>query len=158
MAAFVLINRESLFVSLRSEHSSTPSSAELLCVAPADIEKWWPHVDGLLRKAIERTGLSDFEDITSALFTGAHLLWIARIGDGIAAVATTQLVKSSTGNACIIVACSGENSGEWLHLISGLENYAKDEGCSVMRIYGRKGWMRALDGYKANYVVLEKAL
>ena len=37
-----------------------------------------------------------------------------------------------------------------------LENYARSEGCSRIEIDGRKGWERALDGYKAERVILTK--
>ena len=36
--------------------------------------------------------------------------------------------------------------------------FYEDEGCSAMRIYGRKGWERVLDDYDIAHVVLEKAL
>jgi hypothetical protein len=43
-------------------------------------------------------------------------------------------------------------------LFERIEQYAKDEGCSAIRLYGRKGWERVLDGYKVEHVILEKAL
>jgi hypothetical protein len=46
----------------------------------------------------------------------------------------------------------------WLRLIAGIEVYAKNEGCSCVRIFGRKGWLRALEGYRAKCVILNKEL
>ena len=135
-----------------------PSLVELVCVPPPDVEKVWPLVEPMLRKAIERTGLNDFADIESALFTGSQLLWMAVSEGHIEAAVTTQLVKAGDVKACIIVACSGEESGRWLHLIGGIEKYAKDEGASRVRIYGRKGWERVLDGYRVEHVIMEKNL
>jgi hypothetical protein len=45
-----------------------------------------------------------------------------------------------------------------LPLLQKLEAFAKAEGCAVMRIFGRKGWHRVLDGYHVEHVVLEKEL
>ena len=132
--------------------------AELVCVPPADVEKVWPIVGPMLRRAIERTGLSDFSECQSALFCGAHLLWLAIENKTIKGIATTQLVKANERKSCIIVACSGEDFREWLPLIGGIEKYATEEGCQSMRIFGRSGWSRVLDGYRSQFSILEKEL
>ena len=46
----------------------------------------------------------------------------------------------------------------WLPLIAEIENYARTEGCTRVRIYGRKGWLRALDGYEAKHIIMDKEL
>jgi hypothetical protein len=128
-------------------------SVDLLCVNPADIHKTWPLARDLIRAAIERTDLSDFADIESDVLEGRQLLWLA-ISDHVEAAATTHLSR----NVCTLVACSGHQRERWLPLFARIEKYAKDEGCSAMRIFGRKGWERVLDGYRVEHVVLEKAL
>lgn len=128
-------------------------SVDLLCVNPADVSKTWPLARDLIRAAIERTDLSDFADIEKDVLAGDQLLWLA-ISDRVEAAATTHLSR----NVCTLTACSGHQRERWLPLFARIEKYAKDEGCSTMRIYGRKGWERVLDGYKAEYVILEKSL
>lgn len=131
---------------------------ELICVAPARISEFWPHAKDLIRKAIEATGLSDFTDIETSVLGGDQLLWLAWNGESIEAAATTQLIKAGRRSLCVLTACSGYQRERWLPLFEQIENYAVNEGCSAMRIFGRKGWERVLDGYKADYVILEKAL
>ena len=46
----------------------------------------------------------------------------------------------------------------WLPLIEKIENYARDEGCTRVRIFGRKGWLRVLDGYEAKHIIMDKEL
>lgn len=130
-----------------------PFSADLLCVDPADVEKTWPLARGLIRSAIERTGLSEFGDIEKAVLAGDQLLWLA-ISDRIEAAATTHL----SPGVCTIVACSGHHRERWLPLKSRIEKYARDEGCKSVRIYGRKGWERVLSDYRVEHVIMEKAL
>lgn len=137
--------------------SSSPT-AKLLCVAPADVERAWPLAGPLIRRAIERTDLSDMHDVESALFTGAMLLWLAARDSKVDAIAVTQLVKVGQRKACIIVICSGRGREHWLHLIGGLEDYARAEGCWKTRIYGRPGWKRVLNQYRSKYVILDRAL
>ena len=130
---------------------------QLVCVGPDHIDEMWPHVRDKIRAAVERTGLSSFADIEADVLTGMQLVWIAWNGADIMAAATTQLVKPHD-KVCVLTACSGYDRDRWLPLFRHIEEYAKAEGCRTMRIFGRRGWERALDGYRVEHVVLEKAL
>ncbi|WP_080586202.1 hypothetical protein [Bradyrhizobium elkanii] len=125
----------------------------LICVDPARVAEFWPFAGPLIRAAIERTGLSEFEDIEKQVLAGEQLLWLAW-SEQIEAAATTHLSR----NVCTLTACSGHQRERWLPLFGAIEQYAKNEGAKIMRIYGRKGWERVLDGYRAEYVILEKGL
>jgi hypothetical protein len=127
---------------------------DLVCCDPARIDEIWPHAKHLIRCAIEHTGLSEFDPVERDVLDGKQLLWLAWNGQEIEAAAATQL----TGKVCVLTACAGHNRERWIPLFAQIEKYAKDEGCSTMRIYGRKGWERVLDGYHVEHVILEKAL
>ncbi len=134
------------------------TSVEAVCVDPAKVNQIWPLVSDLVRSAILKTGLSDFTEVQRSILSGHSLLWLAWNGSKIEGVASTALEKANDKLACTIVACGGNGSERWLGLISSIEQYAKNEGCSSMRIIGRKGWARVLDGYKTKNIILEKAL
>jgi len=127
-------------------------SCDLVCVNPADVQKVWPLARDLIRSAIERTKLSEFADVETDVLSGDQLLWLA-ISDHVEAAATTHLSR----NVCTLTACSGHQMERWLPLFERIEKYAKDEGCK-MRIYGRPGWQRVLNGYHVEHVILEKTL
>lgn len=131
-----------------------PSSAELVCVDPAKIQAFWPFAKHLIQTAIEATNLSEFEDIERQVLSGDQLLWLAVSGSDIEAAATTHLSR----NVCTIVACSGHHRERWLPLFAKIEQYASDEGCRCIRIIGRKGWERVLQGYHLEFVILERQL
>ena len=131
---------------------------DLVCIDPRRIDEIWPHAKHLIRSAIDRTNLSSFDDIERDVLDGKQLLWLAWNGESIEAAATTQLVGTNCKPVCILTACAGKNRDRWLPLFGKIEKYAKDEDCSTMRIIGRRGWERVLDGYRVEYVVLEKAL
>lgn len=128
-------------------------SVDLICVDPKEVSKVWPLARDIIRAAIEYTNLSDFTDIERDVLSGDELLWLA-ISDHIEAAATTHLSR----NVCTLTACSGHQRERWLPLFAKIEKYAKNEGATTMRIYGRKGWERVLDGYQSTHVILEKAL
>jgi hypothetical protein len=130
---------------------------DLICVDPARVDEMWPHVRDKIRAAVEQTGLSSFADIEADVLRGASLVWIAWDGKDILAAATTELSKPLS-KVCTLTACAGHDRDKWLPLFAEIEKYAENEGCSSMRIYGRKGWERVLTGYRAEHVILEKRL
>lgn len=134
-----------------------PEIPDLVCVDPARIGEVWPLVRERIRLAIERTGLSDFDRVEADIISGKQLVWMAWDGD-ISAVATTEKSSIGTRTVCTLTACQGYERDKWLPLFEKIEDYARDEGCSSMRLYGRVGWQRVLDGYKVENVVMEKVL
>lgn len=132
-------------------------SISLICVDPARINEVWPLVRERVRLSIERTGLSDFDQIEASILRGDQLVWLAWDG-AIAAVAVTHKSSVGTKTICTLTACQGYQREKWLPLFEKIENYARNEGCSAMRLYGRKGWERLLNGYKVENVVMEKSL
>ena len=135
-----------------------PSSAELVCVDPQRVHEIWPHVAPLLKAACIRTGLNAFVDLEADILSSRSLLWIAWNKQAIEAAAATVLINSEIGKVCIITACGGNDMPRWLPLIAAIENYARAEGCTRVRIYGRKGWLRALDGYGQTHIIMDKEL
>lgn len=134
------------------------SPARLLAIDPALVSYIWPAVSGLIKSAFDRTRLSSFEETEKAVLSGHQILWIAWNGESIEAAATTELIKVDAAKICVVVACGGKNRARWLPLLDGIEDFARKEGCAGMRIYGRKGWERALRGYRARHVILQKEL
>ena len=139
-----------------------PSSAELICVDPARVHEVWPLAEPLLRRAIARTGLSAFCDIEREILCGNALLWLAVECEGskitILAAASTRLQRNDAGKVCVVTACAGREMPRWLGLTARIEEFDRNEGCHCVRIYGRKGWLRALDGYEQTHVILDKEL
>jgi hypothetical protein len=132
-------------------------TVELICADPVWVDGIWPFARPLIKSAIDRTGLSDFDEIERDVLAGNQLLWVALSGT-IEAAATTKLVNVGSHKICILVACGGKQRKRWLPLFERIENYARSEGCRAMRIIGRKGWQRVLSGYNVENIILEKAL
>ena len=130
--------------------------AELVCVDPARVHEIWPHVRPLLEDACRRTGLNAFADFEADILAGRSLVWIAWSGSVIEAAAATALTNSDLGKVCVITLCAGRHMQRWLSLIEQMEAYAKDEGCTRVRIFGRRGWLRVLEGFEARHVVMDR--
>lgn len=133
-------------------------SVELLCVDPKRVREVWPHVSHLIRRAVSRTNLCHTRDIEDEVLDGVGLLWVVWDGLSFVCAATTLLIETDNSKVCLITACGGEDMNRWLPLFPKIEAYAKAEGCSCVRIYGRKGWLRVLEGYTTKHVILERPL
>jgi hypothetical protein len=134
-----------------------PSRAELVCVDPSRVSEVWPHASRLIRAAVLRAGVSDFQEIERRVLCGQSLLWLVWNSE-IEAAVTTELSAANGRKLCTIVACGGSDRDDWLHLIEEIEDYARAEGCEAVHILGRKGWSRVLNGYAERLVLLEKEL
>ena len=116
----------------------------------------WPLVSRLIKAAVKRTGLCSFKDIESAVLAGKSLVWMAWTGRSVEAAATTELIETEAGKVCVITTCAGNDMRRWLPLVEGIEQYARNERCKLVRIYGRKGWLSVLDGYREKHVIMDK--
>jgi hypothetical protein len=118
---------------------SIQPAIELLCIEPGYITRQiWPTARDMIRRAIERTNLSDFEAVERDVLQGRALLWLAWNGERIEAACTTELTIAQGRKACVVVACSGKNHRRWLPLLAKIEDYARAENCACMRVIGRK--------------------
>lgn len=115
----------------------------------------WPHVRPMVCSAIDRTDLGRASDLDTDVLSGRALLWIVH-GTGIECAVVTRLEQTQHSKVCFIPALGGRGSRHWLHLIEGIENYAKAEGCDCIRWVGRKGWKRMLPEYREVGVVMER--
>jgi hypothetical protein len=153
----------------RDAASLAPVGVQLVCVPPDLVAAVWPHVRELIHAAMRRGGLSAFRPVEASVLAGDALLWLAWDGARIRAAVVTMLQATEWRKVCLIVAC-GAPSGHsgpssrvadmraWLPLLAGIESYARAAGCSAMRIMGRTGWARVLDGYRTKRIILEKDL
>jgi hypothetical protein len=130
---------------------------QLICVDPIRVPEFWPYVRPLIVRAMQRGG-GAFWPVESAVLQGRALLWLAWNGERIEAAAVTELQQSEWRKVCEIVACGGAVLARWIDLIDGIEQYARAEGATAVRIVGRDGWERVLRNYRRKRVVLEKEL
>ena len=132
--------------------------AETVCVPPDQVEYIWDEVKGWIKTALERGDLGKFNDVEDDVLSGNALLWLAYQEPKIVGAAVTKLGDTEKSKVCLIVACGGAGIAHWLSGIEKIEEYAKEQGCDVVRILGRKGWLRLLKDYSAPKAILERRL
>lgn len=131
---------------------------DAVCVDPKQVHIVWPEVSHWIRRAFQRGDLGRFDAVEQDVLNGGSLLWLVWNDPRIEGAAVTQIYETERSLVCEIRACGGGGFKQWVQLIERIEGYARDERCDVVRIFGRKGWMRVLKDYSAPKIILEKRL
>lgn len=108
---------------------------------------------GALSKVIEE-GLNDYsEDQIYNLLTAQKVeAW--REGDNLV---VTQLGELSGGRVCCLAYASGDIETV-RKMVANIEKLACEKGIHRLRIIGRRGWLKALYGFREVHTVMEKDL
>jgi hypothetical protein len=119
-----------------------------------DIHLVWEKVKPHIERALEHSYTHTLGDIAEGLISGAMQLWT--YGDFDAAMVTD--IDHDRVRFCTIILLAGDGFDNYKHYLDVIEQWAKDNGCKEIRVYGRKGWSRVLNDYKEMYRVLGKEL
>lgn len=132
--------------------------ANIVCVKPDYVEFIWPEVSHFIVDAFDANPSDDtFEEVERKIFNGNALLWVIAEGMNLHGAVVTEIFKLDDKKICCIVAVGGH--GDWKKLIKSVEDYAKKENCTSVRISGRRGWMRVFKHeYDELWTTLEKRL
>lgn len=122
-----------------------------------EVEALWPTVQPMLQKAIDTNDEWTTESIYKLLVTpGNTQLWHC---PGKFALVTQISVYPTGIKKCLLFLCGGEDLEAIKHAQKAVEHWAiKYLGCNKLMIFGRRGWLKSLDGYKEVNTVMEKQL
>lgn len=131
-------------------------------VPPDHIGLIWPEAEVLLAPAIATAGgRYEPSDIYEQLQTGELLLWIAAEDMVPVAAITTRIMRYPRCRAMAMDWIGGSRMREWLPLAQAtLLRYAKQNDCTHLEGYGRKGWSRWLRrfGWEPEYIAYRMEL
>lgn len=128
-------------------------------IPPAWLHLYWPRilpdVEAVIARNADRWSV---QTIAEKLITGEWQTWIVWNGT-IQAIVATELFHEPTGlKAARAVFVSGRDMKTWTHLISDLEDWARDQGCARFDMIIAKGLARQFPEYRLTHVLLEKDL
>ena len=106
---------------------------------------------------MERGDLGLLRQVEDDVLAGRALLWLAWDG-WIVGAGVTQVHDTERSKVCTLVAWQSDDMARTLPLLATVEDYARDMGCDCVRVCGRQGWARVLDGYRVTRFVLERRL
>ena len=113
----------------------------------------WPQVAPWIARAVEQNqGDENLLDVLVALARGQYVLVAAE-----KYAAVLQVTKFPRQTVCTVLYCGGSDLPAMKQAFEAGCEWAKMNGISVVRIYGRKGWQRALGAYSSG-VCLQRRL
>ena len=126
------------------------------------IVEHWHLVKPILQTALDHgVGESKLADYLMHALELKAQIWVILDKDGlIVCAAITQFIDYSSQRSLHIVAIGGVGLKEWADQYYVVEGFARDNNCSRVEMWGRKGWERTLPklvpGFKTIYTVMSK--
>ncbi len=120
----------------------------------------WPTVGPWIEHVVDRFAYFTVDDIVKEIFAGKARLWVACEGSQIVSSAITVTHLTKRGRHCEVLLMAGGTRKQWLPLLDDIEEWARRDGCKLMRNECRPGMAKLLKGkgYKARQFILEKEL
>ena len=140
---------------------------ELVRIPIIELDKVWSLVEKDIRNALAYSGqLTDSDYVFETAKEDKFQVWVIwdkkekQTSDKYFGVVVTEIIKKKHGKVCHVYIVTGRQMSKWQHLISKVEEFAKNEGCKMMELIARPGWQKVYNnhGYKKTHVVLEKQI
>jgi hypothetical protein len=135
---------------------------ELVRLSAKDAGYYWDAVTPLIIKGLKRTdgeySLKDYQDYIESQYWD---LWIAvnLNTKEIQGVAVTEVVEHPNFNELLMRMVTGKQFNKFLlETETQFQEFAKENNCKRLVLYGRKGWLRVLNkiNWKEGYTVMTK--
>jgi hypothetical protein len=134
----------------------------LVLIPRGHVAHAWPLAVPFLDKAVKAGSLQRLEEWLGECINGAKQLWLVWLpsetgecqGAGV-----TSLIDTPEGKTCVIDGFAAKDGGKlWQASLPVVEQWATSQGCQRIRVYGRIGWMKHLQGYAVKGVILDRNL
>jgi len=123
-----------------------------------EVDKYWERLEPLILKSITNRRFTETETLDSiklSLIKRERQLWYCHDEKGEAIIITTIRILPKT-KILYVSYVGGKNiDGFFLESYETLKAFAKDKGCSQLRLAGRKGWARKIPDNSRELITLE---
>jgi hypothetical protein len=110
-----------------------------------DLRTHWCDFSPYLARFEIETGATSLEQFRAALLAEKQQLWGLQDSAGVHLVCVTEILDTPHGSVCHIQAAAGHASRKELRqLFDSIKGWAREIGCVLVRIVGRKGWRKLL--------------
>jgi hypothetical protein len=139
------------------------NQCDVSLVPPAMVPDVWNEVAPILNRALKTAGgRYRIDDLFMECFQGQQHLWVAMDNvKNIIGALTTRFIEYPGRRMLSGQFCAGVRMRDWQdEMLSTLDSWAKDGGCTGFEMTGRGGWERVLKnyGWRKIAVVYEKVI
>lgn len=115
----------------------------------------WVRCEAMLERAVnEAAGTFDIGFVWSEVISGRSQFWPMPQ----AALVSRIETYPSGLKACLLWLCGGSDLGAMKQTEQVIAGWARRQGCGRIEIVGRRGWLKALDGFREGGTILVKEL
>ena len=131
----------------------------LVPISADNVKNVWAYVAKFIEAACKKgpDNLSP-NDLRVSCETSRHQLWVLISNNGAEAAAVTGIYDDDEVRRAEWIAFGG--SGDvWQEFMAPIEQWAKDQGCTAFRSYGRPGMTKRMPTeYRVKGIIFEKSL
>lgn len=121
------------------------------------IEGNWNEIEPFVKRVLDKIDLYYTIDyIKESLLSAEMQLWTSLEGTQIKSICITQIKIHPKYKFLDIVLQAGQLAS--VGHFNTIEQWGKSQGCTKVKITGRRGWKKALPDYKETLIKLEKEL
>jgi hypothetical protein len=127
---------------------------------PDQIKKLWSLIEPLIIRANKHTFYEyDEEDMFTMLMNKSLDCWMAWEGDEVQAILTTRIFDYPNQKILEFYQMASNVSFEEVREhIETIAKWGKDQECTQMTAYGRKGWAKLLPDWNTKYIIMSRSL
>lgn len=131
----------------------------VFCLGADQIDTLWPQFGHHLERLERENGLLLASALRADMKCASKQLWGYQ-DEVVTGVAVTQVYDSPKGKVIEIYGACGTESerGQIEQIMTAIEAWARELGCTRVRFGGRHGWKRRLKGFREVGIILEKEL
>lgn len=111
----------------------------------------WVRCEPMLQRAVDEADAGfDLRFVWDEIISNRAQFW-----PGATSIGVSRLANAPNGSqSCICWLCAGDGLDEIRKTLATVRAWAKGIGCSRMEIIGRRGWLRALSGFRETATIL----
>lgn len=135
-------------------------SHSIFGITPASLTVYWPQIKPHIERFCDETRLVSVGEIMTDVMDRTKQLWGVQAGEKTVGFLLTEISDRQKGRTMCVWGAAGtaEDVEHLAPIYTTLETWAREIGCTVVEVRGRKGWSRVLPGFKETGVLLEKVL
>lgn len=133
---------------------SSSADTTLYLVRPESLDQAWPLAEPWIAKALRRSDCVSTDACRGFIAEGKWHLFMA-IGEGCEAVCVAEIQQYPLRKVLSIYVCTGKDHTRWVKHLDQIEAWAREQGCSRVVAFARKGWAKLLPKYHSTHIILE---
>lgn len=138
------------------ERGTAPERSEPLRVVGVPLvaaEQVWLLAEGFLAPLLEKYPLENIDDVRDSVLMGHRDLWFLMRGDQATGAATTQVVVFPQHRVLELAFLAGVDVTRDVGILAQwLDEVARKKGCTMIQVFGRKGWGKLFKRFNATEI------